>query len=1453
MALPTMEEVLNKKPAGASGKSKLPTMKEVSSKQSTSKSKLPTMEEVLSKSAKAKTIVPKKKTFLEALTTWPKAQSLDPNNPADAAELRNRMEGTATSGVGKFVERTGQAGVESMFLNRNEYKTATGNKVADIAADLVGGALGLAGGGELNAGANLFKAPLMAAERTAPKIAKLAPRLGKAIETVAKPKTIIGSAATGAASMVPFTAVESVVNNERPTGDQILLNAGIGALLGGGGKAVAPALEKGASKLGSLLEGLAAKKVKTGAPVVDVPGQQAVSNAATAPAPTIPAQRQPFPRLKAKPVEQQALDDLQQGIEAAQNYIGHNDVLAAYPPGTTIEAAFADIKKATGVDLPLLVNNLEKAQQAPKLREQLIADQERTRLAQAAGVLPQVTGIKRGANLQARPLVRGEKPTLSPLGSKEPAPMTPEMELRVNQSNLKQRDITSPEAPNNIASSELPSSMTEPLTPLQQVLSDAQTRTKSASTGPSGTAADGTKQRGFVDTLQESVKPTEEIKQGLLADLRSRYTPITNRETVARANARVAKDIEAAANYVSSAKKYTPEHVATVHRLIDEFQKTGQVSRAVDIAEKLAEQGTKAGQSIQAFSIYNRLTPEGILVHASRIVARANEKLPVGAEPVRLTPDVAAKLTDLSTTMQTMGAVKDKANSVIDIVTRAQKGEKLTAEETAAIKDFITEASKFVGKVKPFNPKPVKEVAPRVRDNVVKFFDKQEQDALKRIMERKNRVSSTPLDLYADYVIVGTSRLAKGAVKFSDWAESMVRDLGEEVRPHLEDIYNKAVDKFNLSAKAISRGRLSEVERITNRAIKNQKIAPEDAESLRKIAEQVAGLSGDAKVMASQDLQAVLQAFERPTIGSKVATAQIIAQLLNPKTIVRNALGNELFYRFERLNKMIAAPLDWARVKLTGGQRSVAFIPNTPIKGQFEYWKNWLTGWRAGLRGVNPEGLTTQYDLRPQTFSNKWNPLTYLEKLTGATLKSFDYAAYKRGVADTLAEMAHIDAMRLGLKGDVAKEHVGRFARTADENILAMADQYGKYVTFQDNNLLSTGMVKLKRGLNLGKNFGFGDLILKYPKTPANLLMRAIEYSPAGFLRSAYILAGPLFKAQPNTAELMNSLSRAIVGTVGLTGLGYFLADKGILTGTRAKDKDVRELQTVAGQGQYRVNVTALQRWATSGFDPKQADPRENDTLVSYDWAQPVAVSLSIGANALTEQKTARNKMSGLYNVAQGGLNTLTEQSLLQGLQRAFETYPGRTGVLDKAVDIGVTLPASFVPTLVSQVNQATDNAKRLIGPVPPKQEAINLAKAKVPGMARDLPVDYTTLGQPKEKFQGGSNNLFNVFLNPSFVSKYKPSPEAKLVIDLMNLAGDTTVAPRRPSSSIVIDGERRKLSLKQLSRLQLLVGQETAKRLRGIDPKLNDKRKVNAVLRALDVAGKKGRDQLKKEIREGR
>src|SRR5690606_8002377 len=142
--------------------------------------------------------------------------------------------------------------------------------------------------------------------------------------------------------------------------------------------------------------------------------------------------------------------------------------------------------------------------------------------------------------------------------------------------------------------------------------------------------------------------------------------------------------------------------------------------------------------------------------------------------------------------------------------------------------------------------------------------------------------------------------------------------------------------------------------------------------------------------------------------------------------------------------------------------------------------------------------------------------------------------AYMRAYNNTLGEQAVLQLKNEGKV--VTRKAVQEIVRKADENMLKIADEYGRYVTFQDNNVISKGLVKLKKGLNLGKDWGAGDLILKYPKTPGVLLMRALEYSPAGFVRSASILARPFFKKEPNTGEVVQALSRAIIGTMGLSG-----------------------------------------------------------------------------------------------------------------------------------------------------------------------------------------------------------------------------------------------------------------------------------------------------------------------------
>jgi hypothetical protein len=137
-------------------------------------------------------------------------------------------------------------------------------------------------------------------------------------------------------------------------------------------------------------------------------------------------------------------------------------------------------------------------------------------------------------------------------------------------------------------------------------------------------------------------------------------------------------------------------------------------------------------------------------------------------------------------------------------------------------------------------------------------------------------------------------------------------------------------------------------------------------------------------------------------------------------------------------------------------------------------------------------------------------------------------------------------------------------------------------------------------------------------------------------------------------------------------------------------------------------------------------------------------------------------------------------------------------------------LPSSFIPTLSGQVRAYNDNTKRLtFDNESMVRQSLNKVADRIPGLAQRLPADYTTLGKTAEKFQDDSNSFFNVFLNPAFVSKYKPDEDAKAAIDFYKQTGSKVSAPRVPDKSIDLDGKSVKLNKENFSELKRITGQK--------------------------------------------
>lgn len=985
-------------------------------------------------------------------------------------------------------------------------------------------------------------------------------------------------------------------------------------------------------------------------------------------------------------------------------------------------------------------------------------------------------------------------------------------------------------------------------------------------------------ERGFVQTLEESGKLTPEVQARMSESEKRGYEQITNIETVNSANTRIEKlGIDRAEAQLLGKTKFKADDVATGMRLIQQLQDAGQVERAVSIVEKVAKQLTEAGQTVQAASIWNRLTPEGALLATQRKVNRINESLLTGQKEVKITPEQAQNITDAAGAIQSAGASKERAGTVMEIMDRVRKGGEITAADKQTLADFVSDARRFIKTTDARPPRPAnvpKEMQDiRVRDRVTSFLESQEQAAKERLRAKGIQISSNPLDVWADYAYIGALKLAKGAIKFADFGEQMIKDFGEDVRPHLRNLYEKSQEILNQSTKKINEQVISQAERVAESFIKQKgnQLSPDDVNLIRDMSQKVSSLADKERRVASQDLQALVQSFEKAGVGRKLATAQYISMLLNPLTQIRNVVGNEMMYRLERMAKLIGTPIDIAASKITGGPRTISFKSGPSIWDDFfkpakDYWVSLPKGARAGARGVSPEGLTTKYEIQGQAFRSKYNPLTYMEKALGATLQGFDYAAYTRATNQRLSEMAYLDALNSEIKGDDAiRNHMQTYMTNLDDATHNIAKDYGKFATLQDDSLLAQKIMGFRRGANVlstfgaSKEFGAGSLVVPFAKTPANLLLRGLDYSPAGIIKALKQTHDVL--RNPNTdltrADVINSVTRALMGT-GMGSAAYWLADKGAMFGRSNKDPEVRKLMQGTGIKDFQINGSALSRMikavGTGGNVDQAAKLQSGDTLWAYQWAQPSSMPMAIGSNIYQSKKEEQGAIRTAGEAALAGATTLLDSSVLSGIREIFQIPPGEDNVF-KAVSMNLIkqLPSQFVPSMARQFNVLFDPKLRETYAMPEDVigKITGQAEAALPGLAQRMPQRVSTLGEPQTR----PNSIFDVFISPSARSEYKPTPEAKLVIDLLNATGDKSLAPRAVSKYLsgkdVTTKEQRRVDLtpEQYVELQTIVGQETAKRLSKINPDLPTDKKIAAVVKAFDEAGKIGRNKLKKDI----
>jgi hypothetical protein len=831
------------------------------------------------------------------------------------------------------------------------------------------------------------------------------------------------------------------------------------------------------------------------------------------------------------------------------------------------------------------------------------------------------------------------------------------------------------------------------------------------------------KERKFIGTVREADITAPEVKAGV----QGMYNPITNKETLIKAQNAVAENADAALAKIRS-EDLTADNAAIAEVLIKKAQDEGNYEQAIDLVENLAAKATTSGQAIQALSMWGRLTPEGALRYAQRVVDKANveRKITDQARKIRITPDVARDLTNIAGTIQKKKNILEQLDAL--------RGIEDPAGRRAAIDTMLRDLT----------PEEMKGIF---------------QDALPKldVLDRKI-TEATP----------GTLPNMEGAVQ------------------------KKFVDMDELDRKVIT-------DEISN-------LSPEDLK--HTIQDSLPGL--EARLLDTVAAQVP------PTTLRKISTIQTMAQLLNPKTFIRNIIGNAGFAAFENVSDILGAGIDKGLSLITGKRTRMLPDLNAQIKG---FARGAKVGFEDAIRGVDTSmiGKGGKHEIGELTFRGQkvlgssvlGGALSGLERSMGVALKAPDRAFYQAAFEGELTNMMRIAGAAEPTPQMVEFAHLQALRRT-----------------FQDDNVISRSLGGLKKLLNGGKEWGAGDLLIKYPKTPGAILDRGIEYSPAGMLRPVFELAGAVSGGKLtgktfDQRKFVDALARSTVGTAGLVGTGMMLYRLGILTGKPDKQPNIADLEQNQGMGQYKINLSALKRWVMSGFNPNVTKPKAGDVSYSYDWVQPASIGITAGANiqegrGLGAANTATQLVEGATSVA----DTLVEQPLFTGLRRFFSamSYGGSIGqALSSTLK---DVPASFVPTFFNQIRQISDNTSRETYDPQVLQEAWNRVKNRIPGVASTLPERSQLVGGKRETYQDsptGKNSLFNVMFNPGFVQTVKEDPEMQELLRLYEQTGESKQVPDFVNKKQKILGQEFQLSADQFADMSRYVGEQSEKRLKKI------------------------------------
>ena len=914
-------------------------------------------------------------------------------------------------------------------------------------------------------------------------------------------------------------------------------------------------------------------------------------------------------------------------------------------------------------------------------------------------------------------------------------------------------------------------------------------------------------------TAQELDTLTDSVKKFLRGD---QYETVTNREQVQRANDDInARGIDAVVNDLLARDRWTADDHAAAAVACIRAQNEGLMTTAYVIAKAYDEQGTNAGQALQARQIIGKLTAEGALVEAAKKADHANAKkgladgdIPVGSQaPVKGWRDRQQRSKEGTEREQNASQTGD-----FDPDNPFNKGRTSVLPQEA-----VTGASGAAGDAVQgsFIERPL----PPVLEKVYTAAE---------LIQRQ--IDKLPSDVKYDN---------PWNMPLESWKTELIDQYGLNGTKLVGDTYSYATVKERMLAAILATdnnvrgdGLLTLCQQLE--AMK-QGLAVVTEADLNYIAGQMstflyaegADLEGmpvttEGKTALQRVYNAQANVVQDSMMG-KVNALGYTNMLSGTKTWVKNISSNILIRPLELASEKIGGAIEEAFITKRTGNRTT----DAPNRAERAAGREAFTG-EIGQTMVDyfvthaDTGHGNGFDLNHnnRTFNNEW--LQAYKNIVDFAMQVGDRPFWEQCYTEELAVIK-----RLGTKIPDTQRVDGREVKvlrdmTLEEMKTEAAVRATERVFQEDNNIVSAinGARQESPMIDL-----MITSIMPFLKTPTNVASRMMQYSPIGLARA--IIQYGLWDGKRNGGanfdqrKFVMNLGRGLTGT-GVAIVGALLASLGAIQPGREDEEDKRLGVIRKAQGRSYSTYFKLGDWE-----------------IPLDFAQPSSGPLYIGAKiawALEEMGGDVNAPALIGTVLYGSAletgNQLFDNSFLSGFSALFSGYNDAAGIASNiAENIAENQASRLTPSAIRALAKVTDPYVRDVYSQNAVKQFLNRQIVQNwPLLRQTLPVKTDITGDATlqngyynwgQENQNAALHFLNAFATPWTTLGEKNDAALDTLIDLSYRTGETSFLPGE-----MVSASKYEVSITKTLAKELKVGKVGFNQYDGFKIRLTDEEK---------------------------